>query len=31
MSQTLPYDEIIFDRNVISEDLVKIDDDSDFG
>ena len=31
MSQSLPFDEIIFSRNVCSEDLLKTPDDSDIG
>ena len=31
MSQSLPYDDIIFDRNVKLEDILDIDDDSDIG
>ena len=31
MSQTLPYDEIEFDKNVILEDISNTPDDSDIG
>ena len=31
MTQTLPYDEFKFDRNVKLDNILKIDNDSDFG
>ena len=31
MSQTLPLDEIIFDKNDILEDILTTNDDSDYG